>query len=178
VGWNEEELANHRPDVAFRERYGAMRERIAALRAAWTDETPSFAGRWDRFDESWVYPKPQQQSIPVALGNAGPIGIEHAAAYADEWCPIDASMLNTGGRPDVRGAIALFREKAAAHGRDPDTIPITIFALGRLSLKRLVSYREMGVQRVVLPPARMVPHSADDTLRHLDALGELVEALR
>jgi probable F420-dependent oxidoreductase len=178
VGWNEEELRNHRPDVPFRERYSAMRERIAALRTAWIDETPSFAGRWDRFEESWVYPKPRQRSVPIALGNAGPVGIEHAAAYADEWCPIDASMLNTGGRPDVPGAIALFREKAAAEGRDPDTIPITIFALGRLSLKRLVSYADLGVSRVVLPPVSMVPHAEDETLRHLDGLGEVVETLR
>jgi probable F420-dependent oxidoreductase len=177
VGWNEEEFANHRPDVPFPQRYSAMRERIAALRAAWTEERASFAGRWDRFEESWVYPKPLQPTIPVALGNAGAVGIEHAAAYADEWCPIDAAMLNTGGRPDVPGAIALFRELTAAKGRDPATIPITIFALGRLSLKRLTSYVELGVSRVVLPPCSMDPHAADETLRHLDRLGEVVDAL-
>jgi probable F420-dependent oxidoreductase len=178
VGWNEEELANHRPDVPFRQRYVAMRERVAALRAAWTDETPSFAGRWDRFDESWIYPKPRQESIPVALGNAGPLGIEHAAAYADEWCPIDAGMLNTDGRPDVPGAIAMFRDKAVANDRDPASIPVTIFALGRLSMKRLSSYPGLGVERVVFPPPSMEPHGSDETLRHLDELDELVAALR
>jgi probable F420-dependent oxidoreductase len=177
VGWNEEELANHRPDVSFRRRYSAMRERVAALRAAWTEETPSFAGEWDRFEESWVYPKPLQGSIPVALGNAGPLGIEHAAAYADEWCPMDVAMLNTGGRPDVVGAIALFREKASANGRDPETIPITIFAGGRLSLRRLTSYAELGVSRLVFPPPTMEPHSSDDTFRYLDSLDEFVAAL-
>ena len=124
VGWNAEELANHRPDVPFRHRYQAMRERVAALRATWTEETPSFAGRWDRLDESWIYPKPAQGSIPVALGNAGLLGIEHAAAYADEWCPIDASMLNTTGRPDVPGAIAMFRDQRGRQrprpGHHPD----------------------------------------------------------
>jgi probable F420-dependent oxidoreductase len=178
VGWNEEELANHRPDVPFKERYSAMRERIAALRTAWGEETPSFTGRWDRFEESWVYPKPVQSTIPVALGNAGPVGIEHAAAYADEWCPIDASMLNTGGRPDVPGAIAMFRDKAAAHGRDPDTIPITIFAMGRLSLERLSRYADLGVARAVLPPPSMEPHAEDDTLHHLDHLDQVLAALR
>jgi probable F420-dependent oxidoreductase len=178
VGWNEEELANHRPDVPFGQRYSAMRERIAALRTAWTEETPSFAGRWERFEESWVYPKPAQGSIPVALGNAGPVGIEHAATYADEWCPIDAGMLNTGGRPDVAGAIALFREKAAAADRDPDAIPITIFALGKLALPRLTSYAGLGVSRIVLPPPSMEPHTEDDTMRHLDRLAEVVDAVR
>ena len=178
AGWNEEELANHRPDVPFRLRYSAMRERVAALRAAWTEETPSFAGRWDRFEASWIYPKPIQGSIPVALGNAMPVGIEHAAAYADEWFPIDAWMLNTTGRPDVPGAIAMFRDKAAANGRDPDTIPITIFAVRRLSIERLSSYGSLGVDRVVLPPPSMEPHSGDETLQHLDHLNQLVEALR
>jgi probable F420-dependent oxidoreductase len=178
VGWNREELANHRPDVPFARRYQAMRERIAALRAIWSEETPSFDGEWDRFEESWIYPKPAQGTIPVALGNAGPLGIEHAAAYADVWCPIDAQMLNTGGRPDVSGAIELFREKAAANGRDPDAIPITIFALGRLSASRLATYEGFGVSQIVLPPPSMVPHSADDTLRHLDALTEVADGLR
>jgi probable F420-dependent oxidoreductase len=177
VGWNEEELANHRPDVAFKDRYQAMRERIAALRAAWTEETPSFDGRWDRFDESWIHPKPANGSIPVALGNAGVLGIGHAAAYADEWCPIDAWMLNTTGRPDVRGAIAMFRDKATAHGRDPDTIPITVFAIGPLKLDRLTTYGDLGVSRIVLPPPSMELHGVDTTLRHLDHLGHVVDAV-
>lgn len=178
VGWNEEELANHRPDVPFGQRYSAMRERVAALRTIWSDETPSFSGRGDRFEESWVYPKPLRGTIPVALGNAGPVGIDHAAAYADEWCPIDASMLNSGGRPDVAGAIALFKERAAEHGRDPDAIPITIFAMGRLKKERLESYAELGAHRVVLPPPSMDPHSVDETLRHLDALAPVADAVR
>jgi probable F420-dependent oxidoreductase len=177
AGWNREELANHRPDVPFHQRYSAMRERIDALRTAWLDEKASFQGRWDRFEESWIYPKPVQGTIPVALGNAGPVGIELAAACADEWCPIDASMLNTGGRPDVPGAIDLFRAKAEANGRDPDAIPITIFAVGRLSVERLKSYGDRGVRRIVLPPPSMEPHTADETLRHLDRLGDIVVRL-
>ena len=37
VGWNAEELATHRP-IPFRQRYRALREAIAALRACWTQE--------------------------------------------------------------------------------------------------------------------------------------------
>src|SRR4051812_32756632 len=36
VGWNAEELATHRPELEFKRRYGAARERVAALRAAWS----------------------------------------------------------------------------------------------------------------------------------------------
>jgi probable F420-dependent oxidoreductase len=173
VGWNEEELANHRPDLPFKLRYSAMEERVAALRTAWQNEEAEFEGRWDRFSSSWVYPKPHNGTVPIALGNAGPVGIEHAARYADEWCPIDASMLNDGRRPDVKGAIELFRSKAEDAGRDPADIPISIFTMGNKP-DRVVGYAEYGVDRVVIMPPTMELHPADETLRHLDSMAGLV----
>ncbi len=176
VGWNEEELANHRPDLPFKLRYSAMEERVAALRTAWSEEEAAFDGRWDRFTSSWVYPKPPNGSIPVALGNAGPVGIEHAARYADEWCPIDASMLNDGRRPDVAGAVELFRTKATEAGRDAAAIPISIFTVGNKP-ERIERYAELGVDRVVLMPPTMELHPADRTLHHLDSMADLVASM-
>lgn len=176
VGWNEEELANHRPDLPFKQRYSAMEERIAALRTAWADEEAEFEGTWDRFSASWVYPKPHAGTIPVALGNAGPVGIGHAARYADEWCPIDASMLNTGGRPDPAGAIDLFRSKAADAGRPAEDIPISIFTLGNRR-ERIERYAELGVDRVVIMPRTMQLHDEAATLAHLDTFAEMISDL-
>jgi alkanesulfonate monooxygenase SsuD/methylene tetrahydromethanopterin reductase-like flavin-dependent oxidoreductase (luciferase family) len=176
VGWNEEELANHRPDIPFRLRYEAMRERVEALRTIWTEEEPAFQGRWDRFEASWVYPKPVQRPLPVALGNAGPVGIGHAAAYADEWCPIDASLLNQGGRPDVAGGIEMFRRLAAEAGRDADQIPITIFSWAGPRPDRFERYRDLGVRRVVLPPPTMERHDETATLRYLDEATSVIAA--
>src|ERR1044071_7590465 len=42
VGWNAEELANHRPDLPFRQRYRAMKERVEALRTLWRDDEASY----------------------------------------------------------------------------------------------------------------------------------------
>ncbi len=176
VGWNAEELVNHRPDLPFKLRYSAMEERVAALRTAWGEEEASFDGRWDSFTSSWVYPKPARGTVPVALGNAGPVGIEHAARYADEWCPIDASMLNTGGKPDPAGAIDLFRTKATEAGRPAEDIPISIFSMGNRR-DRVERYAELGADRVVIMPRTMQLHSADDTLRHLDDMAEMVADL-
>jgi probable F420-dependent oxidoreductase len=174
VGWNAEELRNHRPDLAFPQRYSAMRERVAALRTIWTEEEPEFEGRWDRFTRSWVYPKPVQRPVPVALGNAGPTGMRHAARYADVWCPIDASLLNTSGRPDVDRGIRLFRDLAAEAGRDPASIPITLFAWNVPKPGRLERYAQLGVARVVLPPPSFSTTSPDDVVRHLDYLGGIL----
>jgi probable F420-dependent oxidoreductase len=174
VGWNEEELANHRRDLEFKQRYSAMRERVAALRTAWSEEVASFEGKWDNFEPSYIYPKPINGTIPISLGNAGPLGIRHAAEYADEWAPIDAGMLNVDGRPNVPGAIELFRQLATDAGRDPDTIPITIHA-GGFSEKRFESYRELGVERLVLFPPKPSILAAEDTLRHVEKLAEFID---
>ncbi len=168
VGWNEEELVNHRPNVPFKLRYSAMRERVTALRQIWTEPEPAFAGRFENFTSSWVEPKPIQQPVPIALGNAGKVGIQHAAEYADHWCPIDAQLLNYDGRPDPRGGIELFRRLAAEAGRNAEDIPISVFAFGKPNRKRLDVYTELGVERIVVPPPTMMRHDADATRRWLD----------
>jgi probable F420-dependent oxidoreductase len=178
VGWNAEELANHRPDVPFKLRYSAMRERVAALRSIWTEETPSLDGRFDRFTPSWVYPKPVRGRVPIALGNAGRVGIRHAAEYADHWCPIDAQLLNDDGRPDVPGGIALFRQLAEEAGREVASIPISIFAFGQLNQARIESYAALGVERIVFSPQTMHRHDEQAALTRLDRLAPLLDQLR
>jgi hypothetical protein len=153
-----------------------MRERAAALRAAWSATEASFDGTWDRFSASWVYPKPVNGTIPLALGNAGPLGIEHAATYGDEWCPIDASMLHDGRKPDVAGAIDLFRQTAADAGRVPDDIPISIVAASPRP-GRIERYAELGVDQVVFLPPTMALHQADDALRFLDTIAPTMQSL-
>ncbi len=175
VGWNEEELENHRPDLPFRQRYRAMRERVAALRTIWSEDTPSFEGTWDSFTESWVYPKPVGGTVPIALGNAGPLGIRHAAEYADEWCPIDVGVQNEEGKPDVPGGIARFREMAYEAGRDPDDIAISLFVWGRPRMDRLTTYAEAGVTQFVFTPVHFANPTADETLQYLDELAPVLE---
>lgn len=170
VGWNKEELANHRPELPFNQRYGAMRERVAALRAIWQEPEPSFDGKWDRFSPSWVEPKPALGTIPIALGNAGAVGMRHAAEYADIWCPLDAGLRADDGRPDPVGRIAEFRTMVADAGRDPAAVSIAMFSWGKLSPRRLASYVEAGVSQIVFPPPAFMVHDADTTLRWLDEL--------
>lgn len=174
AGWNAEELANHRPDLPFRRRYGALVERVAALRALWSDDPASFAGRWDSVDESWVYPKPVQRPIRIALGMAGSVGMPLAAAHADEWCPIDVEMHGPDGRMSVSAAIEQFRAAVSAAGRDPAGVPITIFAMKPPRADIVERYASLGVDRMVFGPREMTVHDASETLRHLDDLDPLI----
>jgi alkanesulfonate monooxygenase SsuD/methylene tetrahydromethanopterin reductase-like flavin-dependent oxidoreductase (luciferase family) len=166
------------PDLAFSQRYSALRERVSALRAAWGDEEASFEGRWDRFSPSWVYPKPGGGRVPIALGNSGPLGLRHAAEYADHWCPINTMLLGADGRPDVEGGITRFRALAAEAGRDPATIGISLLMFTRPTEARLERYATLGLDRVVLTSTSASIEPAADTLRLLDQLTPLVEAWR
>ncbi len=178
VGWNEEELENHRPDLPFKKRYSAMRERVEALRTAWRDEEASFSGTWDSFSTSWVFPKPIKGTVPIALGNAGPLGIQHAAEYADEWAPIDVGVMNTDGKPDVLGGIQRFRNLADEAGRDGSSIPISLYIWGRPRQERLEEYVEAGVTQFVFTPVNFDLPSADETLRYIDELTSAIEEFR
>lgn len=176
VGWNEEEFVNHRPDVPFKKRFSAQRERVAALRTIWTEDEPSFDGQYDTFTASWVYPKPAQGSVPIALGNAGPVGIEHAAEYADHWCPIDASLFSLAG--GVEGGIETFRRLASDAGRDGEAIPISLFVWGRPKAHRLEQYRDLGVERIVLSPPAMTVDQPDRSLEFVDEVEDVVSEFR
>lgn len=147
VGWNEEELANHRPAVPWNRRYGALEECVAALRTLWTDADAEFHGEHLDFDPVWSYPKPAQRPHPpILVGSAGRVGTAQTVKWGDGWMPMDVALGN------VAKKIGLFREAAAEAGRDD--IAITIVAFGDPTPNTLYAYRELDVKRVVLGAAR------------------------
>jgi probable F420-dependent oxidoreductase len=177
-GWLTEELANHRPDVPFSSRQAAVAERVRALRMIWSDDEPAFEGRWEKFDRSWVFPKPVQHPLPIGFGTTGEIGMRYAAALADEWYPIDAAFFDRDG--GVAAAIEKFKELVARANRDPESVPITLFAWGfepgTPSIELVASYEQLGVERVVVATPTLERHPAGDTLRRLDEFSSLVQS--
>ncbi|MDQ2649496.1 MAG: TIGR03619 family F420-dependent LLM class oxidoreductase, partial [Actinomycetota bacterium] len=147
VGWNEEELANHRPDIPWKQRYRALAECVEALRTLWTEDEARFQGRFFAFDAVWSFPKPVTTPHPRLLcGMAGRLGTEHAVAWADGWLPMDVAL------GDVAKRVARFREAGAAAGRAD--VPISMVTWGDPTLDTLKGYRDLGIERVLLGPAR------------------------
>lgn len=168
VGWNREELENVSP-VPWSQRYNAMRETIAALRALWGNESAAYSGTFVNIADSWVYPKPSSPSgPPVLMGCQGRLGMKHVAEYADEWCPLDI------GFRDVAKGLGWMRDAAEAAGRDPGSIPVTMYCFGAPDAEKLERYRELGVVRVVLSS----PDEPDAHHRFLDRYQPLVDQYR
>jgi len=168
-GWNAEEMADH--GTAFATRFKLMRENIAAMKEIWTKLEPEYHGELVDFPPMRTWPKPvQKPHPPVIVGGAFPHAARRALAYGDGWVP-------HASRPqyaDVSKHLPRFRQMAEEAGRDPASVPVTIFGVAD-DLERLRHYRDLGIARVVVS---LPSGQADDILPVLDRWAELIHHMR
>jgi probable F420-dependent oxidoreductase len=158
AGWNREEMANHGTD--FDTRFSLMAERVAAMKAIWTQDEASYHGAHVSFDRIWSYPKPlQRPHPPVLIGGLGPRVGERVLAYGDGWMPFAVP-----GLPD---RIRELRARANEISR-----PVMLYLLAAPTDPRaLDEYARAGVERFLfeVPAARQGPveralESAEDAM--------------
>ena len=141
VGWNEEEYSNINPHP-FNKRYGVLRETVAATRALWSEGEAEYHGEYIDFDPVWADPKPAQVGgPPIYMGAMGPLGIKHAAEWADGWYPVDIALL------DVAQDVTNFKKLVVEAGRDPASVAINIQIMDTTDLDKLKGYRDLGIER-------------------------------
>jgi probable F420-dependent oxidoreductase len=141
-GWNQDEIENH--GTAFESRHKLARERVEAMKAIWTEEEPEYHGEFVNFGKMKQWPKPfQKPHPPIIVGGAFPYAARRAIRYGDGWIP-RADRLEKGG---VGVVIDKFRVMAKEAGRDPVSLPITIFRVPEV-LDQLKFCQEIGVDRV------------------------------
>ncbi len=157
AGWNREEMRNHGIDPG--QRFGIMRERVEAMRAIWSQEEASYAGKHVNFDRIWSWPKPlQQPGPPILVGGSGPKVLDRVLAYGDGWTPISRQ---TGDLQQIADRIAELQERAAAAGRE--RIPVTLYG-GSTKPETVDRFAAMGVDRIL----HLLPTlPREDALRHV-----------
>ena len=166
-GWNAEEMEHH--GTPFVRRWRVLRERIEAMKAIWTQEEASYAGEFVQFERIISYPKPAQHPHPpILFGGATPRGRQRVVNYCDGWIPIDVLI------DDLPAAMADLHRRAEEAGRDPASIPISVFAFDLPAADHLKRYQEMGVERVVI----VSPRRLDDALPVLDRVAALIPSVR
>ena len=167
-GWNAEEMADH--GTQFATRFKLMRERIAAMKAIWTEAKPEYHGELVDLPPMMTWPKPvQKPHPPVIIGGAFPHAARRALRYGDGWIP----HLRRPQYEDVTDFLPQFREMAAAAGRDPAEVPVTVWGVPA-DRDRLQRYRDQGVARGVV---QLAAAPADQTLPTLDRWAELIRRL-
>lgn len=162
VGWMKEEF--DAIGAVFEERGARTDEYIAAMRALWTQDRPTFEGRFVSFRDAYCRPQPHQESVPIIVGGHSPAAARRAGRLGDGFFP-------ARGLP--QNLIAQVRESAHAAGRDPDAIEITVSVPD--DLETLPDLAAMGVSRVLVPVANIqgmstVVAGPDDARRWRDTI--------
>ncbi len=148
LGWLEEEF--DAVGVDFATRAGRTREAIRALRALWTEETPSFAGRYIAFPPVRFEPKPvQRPHPPILVGGESEAALRRAAALGDGWYGV-------GHTPESAAArVGRLRALLAEHGRAALPFDLTVsHGGGDLTADDVRRYQDAGITRVVSLPWR------------------------
>ncbi|WP_405796830.1 LLM class F420-dependent oxidoreductase [Streptomyces longwoodensis] len=166
-GWNVEEADDH--GVRWRTRRELVRDRMALMRALWSEEPTAHQGEFGSVRASFAHPKPVQQprgpvTGPRTLvgGAAGPKLFAHIAEYADGWLPI-------GGR-GLTESLPRLRAAWTEAGRDPSTLQIVPYAVTPTPGK-LTHYADLGIEEVVI---QLPPAEETEVLHKLDEYAEYV----
>lgn len=165
AGWNKEEMANH--GVAFEQRWRVLTEYVRAMKALWTQEEATFHGESVSFERVWSYPKPvQQPHPPIVLGTFGSsFGRKRVVELADGWIPI--GLFHT----DIRADIEDLRRRLAEQGRDPDSVPVSMFDVFETSEEDLRRFADSGL--IARAISRCPTEDKDTVLRWLDRYAAL-----
>jgi probable F420-dependent oxidoreductase len=126
AGWMQEEFALW--GAPFVGRGQATDEYLEAFRELWTQERPSYAGKYVRFSDVLFYPKPKQKPHPpIWIGGESGAALHRTIKFADAWYPGNNNQrkpLDT--HPRLAAGIAELRRASEAAGRDPATIELAL----------------------------------------------------
>ena len=128
VGWMREEF--EALGVTTYEQRGAVTdEYIQILRGLWTQEWPSFRGRFYAFDEVRFFPKPvQKPHPPIWIGGHTQAAIRRAARLGDGWHPIGLRPPAGLHPEEFERAAGQLRAQAKEAGRDPWSVTLSFRA--------------------------------------------------
>lgn len=164
TGWWRDEFEALGIGDHFHDRGARTDEYIRIMRNLWSEETPSFEGRFHQYSNLEFSPKPVQAGgIPIWVGGHTGRALRRAVELGDAWHPI-------GLRPPVDLSPAeLGRARERLHaiceekGRDPATLPIvlrcalsfsetersTMVGTPEQILEDIAAYGEQGVSRII-----------------------------
>lgn len=124
VGWMKEEFDILQ--VPFEKRGELMDEYFRILMTVWTENNPTFTGKFFQFKDVHFSPKVvQKPHPPIWIGGESPRAIRRAAELGDGWLPIDSnSRFSLSTIPKLAEAISTLKDKVKKAGRNPDEVKI------------------------------------------------------
>ncbi|HUN51123.1 MAG TPA: TIGR03619 family F420-dependent LLM class oxidoreductase [Candidatus Sulfotelmatobacter sp.] len=125
VGAYREEFEALWPDAEVH-RGDMVEEGVKALQLLFAERVASFDGKYYKFRNVEMAPKPKQKRLPIYFGGNSPNHLRRVAESADGWIPAGMEVERLGG------LVKQLREMTAKAGRDPATIAIAPQFIGYL----------------------------------------------
>ncbi len=150
IGWNAVEYEALGTDFTTRGR--RIGEQVELLRRLWTEQSVTFAGRYERVTGAGLHPMPVQRPIPVWFGGSSPPAYRRIGRLADGWFP----QLPPG--PALDDARRIVDAAAREAGRDPGELGLE----GRVSwhgepaglAAKIARWRDLGATHVSINTMR------------------------
>jgi probable F420-dependent oxidoreductase len=159
VGWLKEEV--EACGAEFESRGRRADEQLAVLRALWADspQGASHHGEFFDFDDAMCYPKPVAgERLPIHIGGHSRAAARRAGRLGDGLQPLGVAG------PELASLIALMRDEAAAAGRDPAALEVSLgHAVTKIDAERAGGLIAQGADRIVLsmPPTADIEEAKD-----------------
>jgi len=122
AGWKQDEFdAYHYPFPKIRERLDRMADTARILKAMWTEERATVAGKYLSITNAVNEPKPlQRPHPPLWIGSQGPkVGLRMVAELAEGWN-------HNRGMAVYEEKLAILHQHCADIGRDPKTMRVSV----------------------------------------------------
>ena len=142
-----------------------LEEAVQALRVLLTERNASWDGKYYKYKDVEMYPKPMQDPFPIYFGGNNINATIRAAKYGQGWMPAGMPAAN------LRERVDLMHEVAAKHGRDGsklDVAPQVVCYIGKTHEEALKGFKK----------SQMYKHLVSlkgSTLKDLDA-SDLIKA--
>jgi probable F420-dependent oxidoreductase len=150
IGAYREEFKALQPDARM-DRGDIVDEGLQALNLLFKERVASFEGKYYKFRDVELYPKPLQKHIPIYVGGNNPNNIMRTVKWADGWLPAGMHV------DRLRAGVKTLHEEAEKAGRDPKTIevcPQFIVHIGKTRQAAVESFRKSQMNKHLISLAK------------------------
>lgn len=146
---------------------GAMTDDyLRAMKALWTQDRPSYAGKYASFANLAFLPKcVQKPHVPLWIGGSGPRPLRRVVELGDGWAPM------VGELDPLARDIARIKDEAKAAGRDPAALDFSFsIIVGEQDPASEMARSHVTKERNVVRDQAASPQAIIDLIgRHRDA---------
>lgn len=133
--------------IPYEERGPRATEHIEVIRTLWTQEQPSFSGRFTNFSGIQSRPLPTQKPHPpIIVGGMSPPALRRAVAQGDGWYGFFQDVDSTAKMVAALEETAKSTERPDSLGR----LTISITPPGPVDADTAKRYEDLGVDRLIL----------------------------